>query len=179
MCFNQSRMRGFITRRDYSLMQRANNWHAPRWVQYWMLLATRAGDGWLWAATGIGILLFGKEDRVRAVLAGSAAAGASVVLFRILKHLTTRPRPCDVMPHCWANLLPPDQFSFPSGHSMNAFAIAVAVLLFYPALTGALLFAAVSIAVSRIVLGMHFLSDVLVGSALGAGLGYAAYLLFD
>ena len=73
--------------------------------------------------------------------------------------------------HCWANLLPPDQFSFPSGHTMTAFALAVALGSFYPALSLPLLVLAGTIGLSRIVLGMHFLSDVVAGAALGATLG--------
>jgi undecaprenyl-diphosphatase len=74
-------------------------------------------------------------------------------------------------------ILPPDQFSFPSGHSITAFAVAVPVGLFYPGLASVLLFLAASIALSRIILGMHFLSDVLAGSAIGAALGYGFFLL--
>ena len=40
-----------------------------------------------------------------------------------------------------------------------------------------LLFCALSVAISRIMLGLHYLSDVLVGSLIGAGLGYACYTL--
>ncbi len=78
----------------------------------------------------------------------------------------------------WSNILPPDQFSFPSGHSMSAFAIAIPLCIFYPDLQAALLVLAFSIAISRVILGMHFVSDVVVGSLLGAGLGYGAYQLF-
>ena len=40
-----------------------------------------------------------------------------------------------------------------------------------------LLFCAVSIAVSRVILGMHFLSDVMAGGIIGALLGYTAVAL--
>ncbi len=52
--------------------------------------------------------------------------------------------------------LPPDQFSFPSGHTITAFAVAVSLSRFYPELATGLLFCALSIAASRILLGMHF-----------------------
>ena len=58
---------------------------------------------------------------------------------------------------------------------MTAFSVAVPLSLFYPAAEPALLFCAFSIALSRILLGLHFLSDVLVGSALGALIGYTVY----
>jgi len=92
--------------------------------------------------------------------AGSAAV-FGIFVFKVLKKLSQRPRPCQLEPHCWSKILPPDQFSFPSGHTMTAFSIAIVISYFYPPLKGALFFLALSIAVSRIVLGMHFLSDVL------------------
>ena len=94
------------------------------------------------------------------------------------KRTIRRPRPCAVEAHCWARLLPPDQFSFPSGHSITAFAVAVPLGTFYPALMPGLLFCAVSVALSRILLGMHYLSDVIAGSLAGTILGYAACALF-
>ncbi|MCL4854501.1 MAG: phosphatase PAP2 family protein, partial [Bryobacteraceae bacterium] len=101
-----------------------------------------------------------------------------IVLFLKLKKITGRRRPCMLEPHCWAKLLPPDQFSFPSGHTITAFAISVPLSLFFPALLMGLLFCALSIAASRILLGMHFLSDVVAGAIIGASLGYSSFLLF-
>jgi undecaprenyl-diphosphatase len=57
---------------------------------------------------------------------------------------------------------------------MTAFSIALVVSYFYPSLEGVLFFLALSIAVSRIVLGMHFLSDVLAGVVMGIALGCAS-----
>ena len=62
---------------------------------------------------------------------------------------------------------------------MTAFAVAIPMLLFYPTLIIGLLFCAFSIAGSRILLGMHFLSDVLAGALIGTGLGYLGYLAFQ
>ena len=139
-----------------------------------MIAATRGGDGWLWYAMALVILLAGGEDRFRAVGAAMLAAGMGAALFLRIKRATGRRRPCAFEPHCWAKLLPPDQFSFPSGHTITAFSAAVTFSLFYPALAPGLLFCAVSVAASRILLGMHFLSDVLAGAAIGTGLAYAA-----
>jgi undecaprenyl-diphosphatase len=68
-----------------------------------------------------------------------------------------------------------DKFSFPSGHSTTAFAVALSLGSFYPEIMPLLLLLASNVAVSRVVIGMHFLSDVLVGSGMGALLGYVAY----
>lgn len=160
-------MLNFIARRDHRLMLRLQRWHAPRWIRVWMICATRGGDGWLWYALGAILLLFGDSDRFMAVGAAAVAAGVGIALFLRLKKTTGRKRPCAIEPHCWAKLLPPDQFSFPSGHTITAFAVAVTLSLFYPELAPGLLFCALSVAASRVLLGMHFLSDVLAGAAIG------------
>jgi undecaprenyl-diphosphatase len=172
-------VRSLITRSDYSVMRRANNWEAPRWVRLYSLSATRGGDGWLWYAMGLVILALGGKTRFEALGAAGVASALSVLLFSQLKRLTGRRRPCQIAPHCWATLLPPDQFSFPSGHTMTAFAVAIPLSLFYPTLTIGLLFCALSIAMSRILLGMHFLSDVVAGALIGTGLGYLGYFAFQ
>ena len=167
----------FIEARDHRVMRQVNRWRAPRWLRIWMIWSTRLGDGWIWYTVGIALLLFGGDMRFIAFGASAAAEAASVALFRIIKNASKRKRPCHLEAHCWANVLPPDQFSFPSGHAMSAFAIAVPLCIFYPELQAPLLALSVSIAVSRVILGMHFVSDVVVGSLVGVGLGYAAYFL--
>ena len=168
----------FISTGDHRLMRRVNSWPAPPWVQTWMIAATRGGDGWLWAIMAVVVVMFGGPERWRAMAAGGTAAGAGCLVFLCVKRWACRKRPCSIAEHCWARLLPPDQFSFPSGHSIVAFAIAAPVIQFYPDFTGAILFTAASIAASRIVLGMHFLSDVVAGSVIGALLGYICCLLY-
>lgn len=162
---------------DHRLMQRVHAWPAPRWVRWWMVCATRGGDGWLWYSFCALILAVGGPERFAAVAAASLAACMGIALFLLLKRICNRTRPCHIQPHCWARLLPPDQFSFPSGHTITAFAVSTPLAIAYPFLALPLLFCALSVAVSRVVLGMHFLSDVLAGAAIGAGLGYASFLL--
>jgi undecaprenyl-diphosphatase len=168
----------FIEARDHRVMRRLNRWRAPRWLRVWMVWSTRLGDGWIWYTVGIALLLFGGDMRFIAFGASATAVAATIALFQAVKKASKRKRPCHLESHCWSKVLPPDQFSFPSGHAMSAFAIAVPLCLFYPELQVALLALSVSIALSRVVLGMHFVSDVVVGSLLGAGLGYGSYLLF-
>ena len=172
-----SAMVEWVTAHDHGLMRRVNRWTPPRWLRLWMVAATKGGDGWLWYAMAVVIAILGGPQRFHALLAAVMAVGTGIALFINLKRVCNRKRPCAIEPHCWATLLPPDQFSFPSGHTITAFAVASSLGVFYPGLLAGLLFCAVSVAVSRILLGMHFLSDVLAGAAIGAGLGYGAMLL--
>ena len=168
----------FITTRDHKLMRKVNKWPAPWWIRQWAIAATRLGDGWLWYICGLLVLMFGGEQRLTAIAAAGSAALVGIGIFASLKKLSGRRRPCEIEPHVWATLLPPDQFSFPSGHTITAFAVAISLGQFFPVVLPALLFCAVSIATSRILLGMHFLSDVVVAALLGTGLAYASHALF-
>ena len=127
---------------------------------------------------GAAVLLLGGMEALTAVAAAGSAAVVGVGIFTSVKKFSGRKRPCEIEPHVWAKLLPPDQFSFPSGHTITAFAVAVALGEFYPVLMAGLLFCAFSIAVSRILLGMHFLSDVVVGATIGTGLALISHSLF-
>jgi undecaprenyl-diphosphatase len=122
----------WLAARDHRLMRRVNRWIPPRWFRLWMVAATRGGDGWLWYAMGIAVALLGGPERFHADLAAVLAVGSGIALFLYLKRACTRKRPCALEPHCWATLLPPDQFSFPSGHTITAFAVAISLGAFYP-----------------------------------------------
>jgi undecaprenyl-diphosphatase len=163
---------------DHRLMRTVNRWRPPRWMRVWMIAATRGGDGWLWYAMALVVGLFGGPERFAALAAAASSVAVGIGLFLKLKRMCGRKRPCALEPHCWATLLPPDQFSFPSGHTITAFAVAISLGAFYPALLASLLFCAISIAASRILLGMHFLTDVVAGAGLGGLLGYLAVTLF-
>ena len=123
-----------IQSNDHRLMRKFHRWRAPRWLRILTILATRLGDGWLWYALGIVLLIYGGERRFVAVGAAASAAVAGILYFSLLKSKSRRRRPCDIEPHCWSQILPPDKYSFPSGHSITAFAIAISVGLFYPEL---------------------------------------------
>lgn len=167
----------YVNTRDHRLMRRVNRWPAPGWIRLWMLAATRGGDGWIWYALAVAVWLRGGAEAPRAIAASTLAAAVGIAVFIALKRATGRRRPCHYERHCWATLLPPDQFSFPSGHTITAFAIVTPLCCYHPEWTAPLAVLALSIAASRILLGMHFLSDVIAGAVLGALLGGGAYAL--
>ena len=156
-----------IERRDHSIMHRVHKWPAPKWIRLWMICATRGGDGWLWYALGAALLVFGGAQGRWAVAQSTIAAAAGIGLFLVLKRAAGRRRPCAIEPHCWSTLLPPDRFSFPSGHTITAFAVCTPLIAQYPEAAPGMLFCALSIAASRVITGMHFLSDVVAGGVLG------------
>jgi membrane-associated phospholipid phosphatase len=105
-----------------------------------------------------------------AALSAAALAGVSVML---LKAVFDRARPPLVDPALDPVGTVPGSASFPSGHAATAFAAAVAVGMLYPRFRTPLLALAATVALSRVYLGVHFATDVLVGSLLGAAIGLA------
>ena len=72
---------GHIQIRDHRVMRRVNRWKAPRWIRYWMIAATRIGDGWLWYSLAIILLIVGGPNRYAAVSAATCAALGGVFVF--------------------------------------------------------------------------------------------------
>src|ERR1051326_4613632 len=117
---------GFLASQDLRVMRRVQRWRPPRWVRWWMIAATRGGDGWLWDGQGAILLLRGGPDRFPAALAAALACGSGILLFQILKRGIGRQRPSVLARHDWVRLLPPDEFSLPSGRTIPAFGFAIA-----------------------------------------------------
>lgn len=99
--------------------------------------------------------------------------GISGIAGDVFKELVARPRPCDVYSALSFAADPSRTWSFPSGHSTKAVALALPFLVFVSGwrgwrglIKGALAGLALSVCVSRVVLGAHFLSDVLGGLAM-------------
>jgi undecaprenyl-diphosphatase len=166
-----------VARRDRRLTEALRRWSPPRVVRLWMVSFSRAGDGWLWGLLGAGVLWAGGERRYQVLLTTTVAVVIAIAIFSLIKRIAVRSRPCELFPFSSFQKIPPDRFSFPSGHSVTAFAVTVPLGLFYPSYMIWLMLCATSVATSRVVLGMHFVSDVIAGSVMGAGIGYMAYSL--
>ena len=119
-----------------------------------------------------------KRRLPAAAIAAAAAAGVAEGLTVLLKFATERARPPLADPTIQALVSLPDSTSFPSGHAATAFAAATAVGVLYPRFRIPLLVLAGTVALSRVYLGVHFWSDVLVGSLLGVAIGLATAYFF-
>jgi undecaprenyl-diphosphatase len=133
-------------------------------------IASRLGDGVLWY-TLIGVLALGFGPEGRAAALQCAVGGvAGLLVYRQLKCVLVRERPymTHAAIHCAGR--PLDRFSFPSGHTLHAVSFSLIAISAFPVLAVVLVPAALLIALSRVVLGLHYPSDVLAGALLGAAL---------
>jgi PAP2 superfamily/ABC transporter, phosphonate, periplasmic substrate-binding protein len=85
-----------------------------------------------------------------------------------------RARPSEVSTSITAITAPLDQYSFPSGHTMHAVAFSIIATGHHPELALVLVPFSSLIALSRMVLGLHYPTDVIAGGMIG---GYVASIL--
>ena len=131
-------------------------------------LISRLGDGIFWYCLMLGLLVRYQSDALLPVLHMAAAGLVCTVLYKWLKRKTHRPRPYDKNQGINCGITALDQFSFPSGHTLHAVAFSIVALSYYPNLAWLLLPFTALVAISRLVLGLHYPSDVLAGILIGA-----------
>ncbi len=163
-----------VTPLEVGMMRRVFQLRRIHWLTWLMKTATRLGDWPLWVVTGLSLLATGERRCQLTALAAAAAVGASVLLFTGIKHLVGRPRPFESWQGLTSLVPAPDKFSFPSGHTMTAFAVWAVLAQGLPVLGLPGLAVALLIGCSRVFLGMHYPTDVLVGALLGGAIGSGA-----
>ena len=142
-----------------------------RWV-------SRIGDGFLYILLGAVLALFEPEDGERFLLVGLLAFGIELPSYLLLKNLIRRDRPCDRFEDFSAFIKPSDRFSFPSGHAAAAFTFAAVMATFYPSLLLPLYLVAALIGAARVMLGVHYPTDILAGALLGISSAQLGMLLY-
>ena len=85
-----------------------------------------------------------------------------------LKNTLRRKRPPDIVPNFMSVVIPSDKFSFPSGHTMAAFVLAGICTVELGHIATPLYLWALTVGSSRVILGVHFPSDILAGAAIGS-----------
>lgn len=141
-----------------------------------MKLFTRIGNGYAWLLLALG---FGMTGGKGAGLFLALASGYAIELslYVLIKRRVSRVRPFKSVPGVTMLVHPPDEFSFPSGHTAAAFVMVTVSAWWYPVLLLPLLPLAVGIGLSRVYLGVHFPSDVVAGALLGISAGIIPAIL--
>lgn len=179
-----TRLRQRLGANETRLCLRANALCERGAMHAYFAAVSRLGDGVFWyvliAAFVLYGLLAGRAAWGTGVAAHLAVTGvAALLLYKRLKRWTRRPRPCAADTRIRARVAPLDEFSFPSGHTLHAVAFTGVALAHAPALGWLLIPFAASVAVSRVVLGLHYPSDVIAATGIGGGLAWTACVAFD
>jgi undecaprenyl-diphosphatase len=153
--------------RDLRWTQSMHRIAAWRAVVFALVVASRLGNGVLWY-TLIGVLpLFGGVTGTSCAMQMIGVAVLNLAVYHYLKPRVCRLRPFVTCPGVRAYVRSLDKYSFPSGHTLHAVSFAVVITYHYPLAGFAVGPFAVIVAVSRMVLGLHYPTDVVVGALLG------------
>jgi len=131
-------------------------------------VVSRLGDGVFWYSLMLALLAEGGASALTPVGHMVGTGAVCTLIYKWLKSKTSRPRPFAAGNAVCPGADPLDPYSFPSGHTLHAVAFSTVAIAFYPALDWVLVPFTVLVAISRVILGLHYPSDVLAGAALGA-----------
>jgi len=161
---------------EYRLCRELNRGAGQRWIRALFQVASRLGDGIVWyILIGALPLIYGRTA-IRTSLVMAVTGLIGLLVYRFLKTRLLRERPFIRHPGITLAMPPLDRYSFPSGHTLHAVSFTCIAIARFPELAWVLLPLTGLIAASRIVLGLHYPTDVVAGGAIGATLALLALL---
>ena len=153
-------------------------WNARRRIRLFAYAVSTSADGWFYLALPVLVSLVSIQfgwDIFQILVVGFAVERPSYFL---LKNGFKRHRPPNIIPGFNSVITASDEFSFPSGHTSGAFLVATTLVLVLPVGGVTYLYGwAVCVALSRIILGVHFPLDTVAGALLGSGIAWVAVYL--
>lgn len=145
--------------------------------QLWIALArafSRSGDGYMQVLLPSLLWLLDRRHGGALFTATAIAFAIERPLYWVLKNSCQRRRPPEAIPSFRSVVVASDRFSFPSGHTGAAFLLATITTEHYGALALPMYLWSGAVGLSRVVLGVHFPTDILAGALLGSGIAWFA-----
>ena len=169
------RFRDRLARFDGTAATLLNGTSRLRGVKPTFALFSRLGDGVLWYALMALLLVVGPAGSAWIVVQMIAVGAVALAVYKVAKASARRPRPYVALERITLGADPLDEYSFPSGHTMHAVAFSVILAAHAPAAAPALMLVCAMIAASRVVLGLHYTTDVVLGGLLGFVIAWASF----
>lgn len=175
---SESRFFAALDREEMEIVQNcvafARRWRLTSCARFF----SRLGNGWLYPVASALLLLGSFENAARCVVAAALSLAVAFAVYPPLKRLLARERPC-AQDCSLADLCAPlDRYSCPSGHAMTAAAFGVPIIIAAPLAAAPIVVAGwLLVSWSRIALGHHYISDILIGTSIGGAIAAAITML--
>lgn len=164
---------------DVAVFTRANGLLVHHRTHRFFKAISLLGDGVIWYIIML-VLPFalGAEGLWVSLLMVSAGL-LNLVVYRAIKTRSVRHRPFVAHRHILQGARALDEYSFPSGHTLHAVTYGILLSALYPPFTPLWMIFALLTAVARVILGLHYPSDVIMGAAIGLVHGLILANLLD
>lgn len=167
-----------ITEIDFSILDYIQSNWSNAFLDFIMPKITFLGNaGLIWILAAVIMLIF-KKYRKNGIMLVISLGCCFVIGNLLLKNIVARPRPCWINESVNMLISIPTDSSFPSGHTMSAFAAAAVIMYTNRKLGIAAYILAVLIAFSRLYLYVHFPTDIMAGAVIGTAIGIALCLVY-
>lgn len=148
-------------------------------IQRFFSIISRLGNGVFWYFLMVSLPILYGWSAIIVVIQMIISAIVGLIIYKVIKNNTERLRPYMANDSIKLGTQPLDQFSFPSGHTLHAISFSLIVCFYYPEFINILLPVTFLIAVSRVILGLHYPSDVLIGALIGISTSVSVLFIFN
>ncbi len=166
-----------IDQAEYAWCLRLNRSCRRQAVRRLFAVISRLGDGVFWYVLVLSLPLFYGERALLPAVRMAAVGFVGVALYKYLKSRLVRERPYISLAGIVPGTRALDRYSFPSGHTLHAASFTTLISVSFPELAWLCVPFAILVAMSRVVLGLHYPSDVAAGAAMGGALAALAMAL--
>jgi undecaprenyl-diphosphatase len=168
----------YISNKDISILRIINNSWNCKFLDIIMPCMTYLGSFTFMFIFCTGAFLLDSNPLRAMAIKAMISITISTGIGKILKVTVTRLRPFIKIPNLNIKKIGIDKYSFPSGHTTGAFSLAVIVALYFPILGFITIPLAICVGLSRIYIGVHYPTDVIMGLIIGSTCSLLTYKFF-
>jgi undecaprenyl-diphosphatase len=160
---------------DRRIFRGINRHFQNRLLNAFFRSVTHAGGARFTISAVLLLILLSEGELRQTAISSAIALALSHLPVHLIKKWYPRKRPYIILENTFFPANPLEDHSFPSGHTTAIFSLVLPFILFMPALAVVLLPLAAIVALSRVYLGLHYPTDIFVGSLLGTAAGILSY----